>query len=265
MSKTAVVTGAGRGIGLEVAKRLASNGYRVIAVDRVQELLDKLPRPIEGEWVLETLNADIGTPEGQQIVKNAIKDAPLHVLAHIAHAYKIAPLMDMDLDTHRDIQRSNIEAPIFLTKALLDNIKAANGECRMILCGAPVNDAYKPVPTAGSLFMTKVAIRYLANVLRLEMKGVAQIGYIEPGLTKTPFAEGLLNETGALKEMVEKRIQSGQIYSQETTGEWIMALIKQPKDVFETAIHKEDNPNQSYGVTFPETPERLGKWEYTKN
>ena len=65
--------------------------------------------------------------------------------------------------------------------------------------------------------------------------------------------------------MAEKRIQSGQFYSQETTGEWIMALIKQPKDVFETAIHKEDNPNQSYGVTFPETPERQGKWEYTEN
>lgn len=255
----AVVTGAGRGIGLEVTKQLVSNGYRVIAVDREQDLLNKLPTSVEA------LNADIGTPEGQKSVQTTIGDAPLHILAHIAHAYKIAPLMKMDLKSHRDIQRSNIEAPIFLTQVLLENIKAANGNCKMILCGAPVGDEYKPIPTGGSLFMTKVAIRYLANVLRLEMGDIVQIGYIEPGMTKTPFIEGLVEEKGPLANMAEKRIAAGHFYTQETTGEWIMAILQLPKDEFEVPIHKEDNPAQNYGVKFPETPERQGKWEYTDN
>jgi len=261
-TRTAIVTGAGRGIGLEVAKQLSQNGYRVIAVDRVQKLLDELPTTNN----MQTLNADIGTPEGQQKVKTTIGDSPIHVLAHIAHAYKIAPLMEMDLESHRDIQRSNIEAPIFLTQALFKNIKNANGDCKMILCGAPPNDVYKSIPTGGSLFMTKCAIRYIANVLRLEMKDICQIGYVEPGLTKTPFVEELLNEKpGPLKNMAKTRLAAGHFYTQETTGEWIMALLKQPKEIFEQPIHKEDNPKQSYGVTFPETPERKGKWEYTQN
>jgi len=257
----AIVTGAGRGIGLELAKQLADNGYRVIAVDRVQDLLNQLPDSIEPP--VDRVNADIGTPEGQNTVKQFIGAAPLHVLAHIAHAYKIAPLMKMDLASHRDIQRSNIEAPIFLTQALLENIKAANGACKIILVGAPVNDTYKPVPTGGSLLMSKVAIRYIANILRKEMKNIAKIGYIEPGFTKTPFLEELAKQSteGPFKTLATKRIASNKYYSQATTGEWIMALLKQTNEVFETPIHKEDNPAQHYGVKFPDNiPERQGKW-----
>jgi len=257
----AVVTGAGRGIGFETARQLAAEGYRVIAVDREADLLANMFN-IAG---LETVEADIGTPEGQQKVKNVLGNSPLAVLAHIAHATTLTPLLDMDLETHRDIQRSNIEAPIFLTKALLDNIKATHGKCRIILTGAPVADAYKPIPTGGSLFMTKVAIKYLANVLRLEMKGVAQIGYIEPGLTRTPFIDNATSSKGPLGMMVTKRIAANQYYTQETTGEWIVALLKQTDEVFASAVHKEDNPAQAYGVEFPETPERKGKWEYTDN
>lgn len=249
----AIVTGAGRGIGKQLALTLAKKGYDVLAIDRVQSLLDTLPSDVT------PLNADIGTPAGQRDVKAYVKDSPILILAHCAHCTgEISTLMNMDLETFRDIERSNIEAPIFLTQALLENIKSSSGKCRILIFGAPPSETFKPVPTGGSLFMTKCALKYMANVLRIEMKNVAKIGYVEPGMTKTEFIEGWSNGSGPFSQMLKGRIEKGHCYSAEETAEWLSAVLNLDDEAFEVAAHKEDNPEQSYGVKLTETPERTG-------
>eukprot|EP00493_Phyllostaurus_siculus_P026195 UN26540 len=53
---------------------------------------------------MRKLNADIGTPEGQEKVKNEIGSSPVYVLAHNAHMFgEMCTLMDQNLDDFRDI------------------------------------------------------------------------------------------------------------------------------------------------------------------
>lgn len=258
--KLAIVTGAGRGIGRALTKELTERGYYVLAVDRDLSLLEKW----KGVKGVKPVKADIGTPRGQSLVKDTIYGKKLHILAHIAHATAVSPLMKMKLEDHRDIQRSNIEAAIFLTKSVMGNIEATGGVSRILLVGAPIADSYKAIPTVGSLMMTKCALKYIANVLKIELQGKAKVGYIEPGLTNTPFAQELMKAEGPMAKMVAKRINSGECYTEEESGAWVAAVLDQPDEIFECDVHKEDNPEQSYGIELTETPERKGKWKYTK-
>lgn len=66
MSRVAVVTGAGRGIGLAVVRALAEEGYAVVAGART--VTDALK-----EATPDTLEVDLGTPEGPgQLVRRAL-------------------------------------------------------------------------------------------------------------------------------------------------------------------------------------------------
>src|ERR1700760_1407465 len=65
MAKTAIVTGASRGIGRSIAKRLASDGFSVVvnyagSSKAAQDAVDEIRRA-DGEAL--ALHADIGNPE----------------------------------------------------------------------------------------------------------------------------------------------------------------------------------------------------------
>ncbi|ARP96106.1 SDR family oxidoreductase [Bordetella genomosp. 13] len=81
--RTAVVTGAARGIGLETAARLVQQGYRVALVDR-----DPLVRESAAAFPEENVTAvcvDVGAPEAAQAVADAIRPwAPPSVLVNNA-------------------------------------------------------------------------------------------------------------------------------------------------------------------------------------
>src|SRR6202790_1444655 len=79
-SKTAVVTGASIGIGRAVAKALALEGVRVVAVARRKDLIEKLAREVQAEG-----GADV-IPLTQDIMQeNAAKTLAAAATAELGH------------------------------------------------------------------------------------------------------------------------------------------------------------------------------------
>jgi 3-oxoacyl-[acyl-carrier protein] reductase len=92
-SKTAVVTGASIGIGRAIAKALAREGVRVVAVARRQDLLEKLTQEVEAEGgTVVPVAQDIMQPDAAKKLAAAALGALGHVDILVNNAGGSRPL-----------------------------------------------------------------------------------------------------------------------------------------------------------------------------
>jgi len=130
--QTALVTGTSRGIGPAIARALAAEGARVLCHARSHADAQALADELGGVAIV----GDLATDEGlASAAEQSLAAAPvLHVLVHNA-AVNPRPheLFDeVEPDIFREVLRVNVEAPLFLTQALLRPLRAANG-ARVVL------------------------------------------------------------------------------------------------------------------------------------
>lgn len=130
-SKTALVTGASRGLGAACAELLAANGYHVIALARTTGALEELDDRIQGAGGAATLvPVDLTNEDAMRQICRSIFDrwGKLDVLVHAAiHAAPLCPTSHMD---EKDLDKS-IAGNIRATSRLIVNteplLKAAKG------------------------------------------------------------------------------------------------------------------------------------------
>ena len=87
-----VVSGAGTGIGWAVARRLTGAGFRVLAVGRRREPLDRLAKELAPH--LDVASADLATVAGATAVAGAVRAAECRcagVVAAAAHTGRSRP------------------------------------------------------------------------------------------------------------------------------------------------------------------------------
>lgn len=112
-----VVTGANRGIGLELAKQAADRGDTVIAACRTaSDALKALNvEVVEG--------VDVGTDEGAQRLADAVGDRTVDILINNAGILTRETLDDLDFERMRRQFEVNSLGPLRVTKALLGHLR----------------------------------------------------------------------------------------------------------------------------------------------
>lgn len=116
--KSAIVTGAGSGIGKATAKRLAQEGARVIATDVVQARLDDLADEL-GHYDIKSVQGDI-TREETVVALVAAANGRIDVLANVAGIMDgFLPVGEVDDATWERVFAVNLTAPFRLTRAVL--------------------------------------------------------------------------------------------------------------------------------------------------
>jgi NAD(P)-dependent dehydrogenase (short-subunit alcohol dehydrogenase family) len=122
---TVVVTGAGSGIGRATAVALATRGTRVIAVDVVQDRLDRLAEEL-GDAVVCVLG-DVTRDDAVERVLTAAGER-IAGLGNIAGVYDgVLPLLELDDATWERMFAVNVTGPMKLTRAVLPRMIAAGG------------------------------------------------------------------------------------------------------------------------------------------
>lgn len=127
--KTAVITGANRGIGLALSKELASQGWEIIAICRSEsdEIQDIATMIISG--------IDVTNQAHLQQAKKVIGNHKVDLLINNAGVLGDDQLGSIDYDSMRHQFEINTLAPLMVTETFLDNLvedsKIANITSRM--------------------------------------------------------------------------------------------------------------------------------------
>jgi NADP-dependent 3-hydroxy acid dehydrogenase YdfG len=179
--KLAVVTGASSGIGAASARALAEAGFKVICAARRVEALEALAAEIEGIAVACDITSDESVATLAEVVAGL--GGGLQLLVNNAGgAVGLEPLADSNIADWETMFSTNVIGTARVTKALLPSLEAGKGTIIFITSTA----AEDPYENAGGYTGAKVAERYMAGALRLELNGRAvRICEISPGMVHT--------------------------------------------------------------------------------
>jgi NADP-dependent 3-hydroxy acid dehydrogenase YdfG len=181
----AVVTGASRGIGAEVARRLVADGARVALVARSRDALESLARDLGGGDAIP-VPSDLGDPGALERASRRILElaggAP-DIVVNNAGAFSIAPAHEASVDVFRQTLETNLTAPFALVRAVLPGM-LARGSGHLVTLGSIADRAVFPGNAAYAA--SKHGLRALHEVLRAELRGSGvRASLVSPGPVDT--------------------------------------------------------------------------------
>lgn len=191
----ALVTGASSGIGRETAKRLAREGFQVIASARRRERLEELarenpniiPRPID---LSDTMELEKFCQELSALAE------PISVLINNAGFSIRGALEDVPLSSIRRVYEVNLFALIRLTQACLPGMRQSRKGTIVNLSSIVGKFTF---PLNGVYSSTKHAIEAISDALRMEVRPFGiRVVTIRPGVIATEFNETANQLTGDL-------------------------------------------------------------------
>jgi meso-butanediol dehydrogenase/(S,S)-butanediol dehydrogenase/diacetyl reductase len=116
-----IVTGASAGIGDAIARRFAAGGYRIVAVARRKDRLDRLARELSGTTAVETVATDVtakGAPE--RVIEAANKAfGRVDCLVNNAGSGRWAPVHNTDDGMIDEVIEVSLKAPFRFCRAAL--------------------------------------------------------------------------------------------------------------------------------------------------
>jgi 3-oxoacyl-[acyl-carrier protein] reductase len=202
--KVAVVTGASKGIGAQIAKRFAEEGARVVVnYSHSKQAGEKVAADIRAEGgEAVAVRADVSKRgEVAQLFAEAQKKfGPTDILVNNAGIYKFFPLDSVDEANFRELFDVNVLGLIYATQEAVKQFGDRGGT--VINISSIVG--HTPAPGGLVYSATKAAVENITRELALELSGKARVNAIAPGMVET---EGLvdMNPAEELKESVVSR------------------------------------------------------------
>lgn len=182
---SALVTGAGRGIGRAVSLALARAGTRVTAVARTVKDLESLAREAGAGRILPFPGDLVDPAVCRAAVQAAVEShGGLQILINNAAVAFQKPLAETTDEQWDGLLALNVSAPFRLTRAALPHLSVKGGQVFMISSLAGSN----PIAGMSAYCASKAALDHLASCLMLEVRqsGV-KVTTIAPGSVNTGF------------------------------------------------------------------------------
>lgn len=181
MSRTALVTGASSGIGLEVARALVSRGYRVLGTTRNPDALQPSSRVPGVEYLALDLT------DRASIEACARAAGTVDVLVNNAGESQMGPLEELPLDAIDRLFQVNVLGAIQLTQLLLPGMRE-RGNGRVVMVGSML--ASFSLAFRSSYVATKCALKGFATAARRELSPFGVwLTTVEPGTIATGIGD----------------------------------------------------------------------------
>lgn len=199
--KVALVTGAGRGLGRQVALTLAGCGAAVVAVARTPEQLRETEQAIkQAGGAVRVLPADISRPEAAAKLKAEMEQGsePVSILVNAAGVFgPIQLIKDSDPERWVDTLGANLLGPYFLCRALVGGmIRHRWGRIINFTSAAAL---HPPGPLNSAYATSKAALNQFTRHLAAELEGTGvTANVIHPGDVKTEMWAAIRDEASQL-------------------------------------------------------------------
>ena len=197
--KTALVTGATRGIGRAIAEELIGLGADVLLVARDPAGLDEATHALGATGIA----ADVTSAAGRLAIIEAVRArGPLHVLVHNAGSNVRGPLTSYDDATIERLLALNLTAPLLLSRELHPLLRDARG-ASVIHIGSVAG--HIALATGVAYAAAKAGLAQAARTLALEWApDQIRVNAVSPWYTRTPLVEPILGKPDTLAAIVAR-------------------------------------------------------------
>jgi NAD(P)-dependent dehydrogenase (short-subunit alcohol dehydrogenase family) len=192
MTRLAVVTGAGSGVGRATAAALAARGLHVVCVGR---RVEPLRETVDLIGDAQAVSADVATEEGVASVRAAVGSGAVATVVHAAGIEGLVTMEDTDRATFSALVATNLGGPFFLTQALLPALDGGS----VVFVGSVA--AVRGRDHHAAYGATKAALLGLTVNLAAELAPGVRVNCICLGAIRTPmFAQAVADYTAAVGE-----------------------------------------------------------------
>lgn len=189
--KYVLITGGTSGIGFELARIFAKNGYKIVIVSSNSERLKNAKQKLENEFKITVLtySQDLGKIGAALQLYKRIKEDNLNIsiLVNNAGIGLIGSTDKIDLEHDESMMILNVINLVGLCKLYIsDMYKHKNGK----ILNISSTGSFQPGPYTSTYFASKAFVSSYSSAIRYEAKerGV-QVCTLCPGATKTNFFE----------------------------------------------------------------------------
>ncbi|MBV6423947.1 MAG: NAD-dependent glycerol dehydrogenase [Steroidobacteraceae bacterium] len=204
--KTALITGASRGIGRAIADLFAGHGAEVVLCSRKQESLDEAATEIRARGgKAHAIAAHMGRQQEIHALLQQLAARSLHVDILVNNAGISPPhdhaLVDTTEALWDKIMDVNLKGPFFLSAALGKQMAARGGGS---IVNISTTSALMAQPEIGAYCVSKAGLNMVTRCFARELgpKGV-RVNAISCGVIKTAMGDHTLNDPERLADMMK--------------------------------------------------------------
>jgi short-subunit dehydrogenase len=208
--KTALITGGSSGIGFELAKQFAQDGFDLVIASSDAEKLGKAAEELKNAFhiAVETHEIDLSVSGSAKELYINLRTRKIDVLVNNAGFGTRSPFAEVPVDQMLGLLRLNMETLTHLTRLILpEMLMRRSGKILNLASTA----AFEPGPLMATYFASKAYVLSFSEALAYEVRGSGvSVTALCPGATKTNFEkraglEGtkLFSSTMSPKEVAE--------------------------------------------------------------
>lgn len=200
--RVAIITGGSRGIGRQVAERLAADGIAVVisyatdkkAADAVAD------RVVSGGGRAITVAGDVADEDAVAALFDQAEQAfgGIDIVVHAAGRIAVAPLADLDLKVLDDLHRTNIRGTFVVNQQAVRRLRPGGS-----ILNFSTSVVGTSLPNYSAYVTSKAAVEALSMILARELRGRdVTVNAIAPGPTAGEFLSSV-NDEASLSRLAQ--------------------------------------------------------------